>query len=162
MKNITVNLDPNNPHVKLDTYVSDVSFPKRPAMLVIPGGGYSCVCSDREGEPIALAFTARGMNAFVLHYTVKPADPYKPLSDASLAMKWIREHAEELSVIPEKIYVVGFSAGGHLAATLGTMWNDEHLNEMTGIKFGVNRPAGMILCYPVISASGHPGSFKIF
>ena len=160
MKNITVNLDPNNPQVKLDTYVSDVSFPKRPAMLVIPGGGYSCVCSDREGEPIALAFTARGMNAFVLHYTVKPADPYKPLSDASLAMKWIREHAEELSVISEKIYVVGFSAGGHLAATLGTMWNDEHLNEMTGIKFGVNRPAGMILCYPVISASGHPGSFK--
>ena len=146
----------------LTAYIADVKNPVRDAMLVIPGGGYGCICSDREGEPIALAFVARGMNAFVLNYTVKPKDKYQPLVEASLAMQHIKENASEYSINPERVFCVGFSAGGHLCATLGTMWNDTELNEKSGIKKGINKPCGMVLCYPVISSDkvdGHFGSF---
>ena len=146
--------------VTLTAYLADVTNPIRDAMLVIPGGGYGCVCADREGEPIAHAFLARGMNAFVLNYTVKPEDPYLPLAEASLAMRWIRTHAEEYAIDPQRIFAVGFSAGGHLAASLGTMWDDQTLLEKTGLPHGINRPNGMILCYPVIDFQGHPGSFQ--
>ena len=156
----TVTLDSAGPNVTLTLYLADVSHPLRDAILVIPGGGYGCVCSDREGEPIALAFLARGMNAFVLNYTVKPANPYQPLMDASLAMSWIKENADTCFVDPERVFVVGFSAGGHLAASLGTMWHDETLNRQIRIKPESNRPAGMILCYPVIGVEGHPDSFQ--
>ncbi len=145
------------PGATLVPYVSDVTYPIRDAILVIPGGGYKAVCSDREGEPIALAFLARGMNAFVLHYTVTPKDPYAPLVDASAAMHHIRENAEKYFINPERVFAVGFSAGGHLTATLGTMWNDETLLSKIHIPCGANRPTGMILCYPVID--DHLGSF---
>ena len=152
--------DPNHPDAFLTLYLSDVKKPLRDAMLVIPGGGYGCVCSDREGEPIALAYLARGMNAFVLNYTVKPSDPYIPLMEASLAMAYIREHAEEFSIHPDHVYAVGFSAGGHLAASLATMWNDETLNKRLSLAHGVNRPDGVVLCYAVITPEGHFGSFQ--
>lgn len=109
----------------ITAYIADVKNPVRDAMLVIPGGGYGCVCSDREGEPIALAFVARGMNAFVLHYTVKPPHKYSALAEASLAVAHIKENAEEYSINPERVFVSGFSAGGHLAGSLGTLWHDK-------------------------------------
>lgn len=158
-----INLIDNKENVYLTAYIADVKNPIRDAMLVIPGGGYGCVCSDREGEPIALAFVARGMNAFVLNYSVKPDDKYQPLIEASLAMKHIKENAEEYSINPDRVFCVGFSAGGHLCATLGTTWHDKELNEKAGIKHGINKPCGMVLCYPVISAvdsAGHLGSFQ--
>lgn len=148
------------PNAYLTTYVSELKQTKHDAILVIPGGGYAEVCSDREGHPIAMAFAARGVNAFVLEYTVKPNDPYLPLTEASLAMKFIKEHAEEYAIDPERVFVVGFSAGGHLAATLGTMWNDAVLAERAGDLAGLNRPAGMLLCYAVTNHIGNETTLR--
>ena len=146
--------DPNHTDAFLTLYVSDVKSPIRDAMLVIPGGGYGCVCSDREGEPIALAYLARGMNAFVLHYTVTPSDPYIPLMEASLAMAYIREHAQELAINPKRVFAVGFSAGGHLVSFLATAFDDEIFREFFGERRADGiRPDAVILAYPVISHS---------
>ena len=156
----TYTLDEKNPHVTLKAYLSEIKNPVRDAMLVIPGGGYGCVCADREGDPIAVAFAARGMNAFVLNYTVRPSDPFRPLAEASLAMSFIRAHAEEFSVNPHRVFAVGFSAGAHLAASLGTMWHDEALKERIDIPEASNRPDAMVLCYPVTGFDSHLGSFQ--
>ena len=133
--------------VWLDAYVADpVPGYIRKAMLVIPGGGYGSVCSDREGEPIAHAFLARGYNAFVLHYTVGRKKPYPAqLRQASLAAAHIKRSAAEYGIDPDSIFAVGFSAGGHLAGCLGTMW--KRVPELDGD----NRVKGVILVYPVVS-----------
>jgi len=160
-------LDKNDPNVYLDVYAAD-KLPgfTRNAILVIPGGGYGCVCADREGEPIAMAFLPYGYNSFVLHYSVKEnSDNTFPtqLIQASMAMKHIKDHAEEYHIDPEKVFVTGFSAGGHLAASLGTMWNKKEVYEALDMPYGYNKPSGMMLVYPVISADksfGHIGSFQ--
>lgn len=150
--------------VYLTAYVPDkLPHCSRPAILVIPGGGYGFVCSDREGEPIALSFIAQGFAAFVLHYSVARTRTYPAqLCEASLAMAHIRTHAGEYGIDPDKIFVTGFSAGGHLAGALGILWHRKEVTEGAGIEYGMNRPAGMMLAYPVISsdpAFGHMGSF---
>jgi acetyl esterase/lipase len=114
----------------------------RPAMLVLPGGGYA-FCSDREAEPIALAYLAEGFNAFVLRYAVGPDAPWeKSFADGRAGLAWVREHAVELDIDPTKVAVVGFSAGGHLATSLGTASDD--------------RPDALVLGYPVTLAEFGP------
>ena len=133
------------------------------AMLVIPGGGYGTVCTDREGEPIALAYLAKGITSFVLHYSVgKDAPVNVPLVEASAAIAYIRRNAERFAIDPEKIYAVGFSAGGHLCCSLGTLWHKAGIAEKAGITYGENCPNGVVLCYPVISGVSYPhlGSFR--
>jgi acetyl esterase/lipase len=138
-------LSPNN--AKLTCYVQEKSgelgnAQVRPAMLVFPGGGYS-FCSDREAEPIALAYMAEGYNAFVLRYSIKCDNAFgKALEDAEAALAYLRNNAEELNIDPSKIAVVGFSAGGHLASALGTL--------------GKDKPDALILAYAVTSAFGPP------
>ncbi|MBR5152485.1 MAG: alpha/beta hydrolase [Clostridia bacterium] len=134
----------------------------RNAILVIPGGGYTNVCADREGEPIAMAFMPYGYNAFVLHYSVEKAKFPDHLIQASKAMKYIKDHAERYNINPDRVFTVGFSAGGHLAATLGTMWNREEVYQAAPMPYGYNKPAGMMLIYPVISGKEfrHAGSFQ--
>lgn len=125
----------------------------RPAVVVCPGGGY-CMCSDREADPIALSYLSAGFNAFVLRYSLlENAEFPQPLCDLSFAMQFIRENAKEWGILPDKIAVCGFSAGGHLTASLGTLWNHPQVIERTGLKNGENRPNVMILCYPVITTS---------
>ena len=123
MKHERIYFDKTDERVFLDIYaVTDPLMSKREAMLVIPGGGYSHVCADREGECIALAFAAKGMNAFVLTYSVGQDAVYpRQLLDAARAMAYIKEHAEEYHIDPDRIYGVGFSAGGHLLGTLTTL-----------------------------------------
>ena len=126
--------------VTLSILLQDVrgeyGFTERPAMLVIPGGAY-VMCSDREAEPIALAYAEAGYQVFVLRYTVGDGCTWPlPLEDYEAAMEYILAHAEEWHFDPKKIAVVGFSAGGHLAACTATL--AEH------------RPAAAILIYPVI------------
>lgn len=131
------------------------------AILVIPGGGYAQVCSDREGEPIALAYLSRGIKPFVLNYSVgKDAAGHQPLVEASAAIAYIRANREKHRV-GGKIYAVGFSAGGHLAASLATMWHRTEVIEKAGITYGENRPDAVVLCYPVISGilNAHTSSF---
>ena len=143
---------------KRDNYVANM-----PAVLLCPGGGYGNL-SNREGEPIALAYLARGFAAFVLSYDVGEGALFPtPLAEAALAMKYIRDRASEFAIDPSAVYVGGFSAGGHLAASLGTLWNSDLVRSATGIDdTSVFRPTGMILGYAVVSgvSNPHSGSFK--
>lgn len=166
MINETVYLREEDKNVTLETYVAtDINHSKRSAVLVLPGGGYS-ICAHHEGEKIALQYFAAGINAFVLKYSVKSTNPDMkypmPLVDASNAMKYIKDNAERFNIDKDKVFVLGFSAGGHLASTLGTIWHRSEVYENAQpMEYGYNKPCGMILCYPVISSGefAHKGSF---
>lgn len=132
---------------------------KRPAVIVCPGGGYG-YCSRREAEPIALMFNAAGFHAFVIDYSVAPLHVYpEALSEISDSIKLIRKNADEWNVHPDKIAVCGFSAGGHLTASIGTLWNTE---EAIKCEDKSNKPNAIILSYPVITSGekAHRGSFE--
>ena len=144
---------------KLTIYARDNSpeiDPARryPAVLILPGGGYG-FCSDREAEPVALSFLAAGYTAAVLRYSIAPARHPTQLHEAAAAMAYLREHVDEYHIDPSRVFVCGFSAGGHLAAMLGCLWHETSQGELA-------RPTGMILCYPVISSGvyAHHGSFE--
>ena len=121
----------------------------RPAVVVCPGGGYRFV-SPREGEPVAMQYLSMGYHVFVLRYSVAPARFPTALWQLALLMSQIREHSEEWAVDPEKIVVSGFSAGGHLACSLGVFWNREFVYGPLGCDAKAIRPDGMILCYPEV------------
>lgn len=124
-----------------------------PAVVVCPGGAYA-MCSQREADPVALAFFARGYQVFILTYSVgEQAKEFLPLRELSETFRLIREQAGEYRVDPDRIAVCGFSAGGHLAASLGTLWNDPEFLRHYDNQGGKNRPNAMILCYPVILAN---------
>lgn len=157
-------LDENDENVFLECYIADkIGDYVRYAMLVIPGGGYSQICSDREGEPIAMAFMPHGFNAFVLHYSVKEKAKFpRPLIEASKAVKHIKDNSEKYNIDPDKVFAVGFSAGGHLTASLGTLWHMKEIYDAVPMEYGYNKPAGVIPVYPVITCfeSAHEGSAK--
>lgn len=144
----------------LDTYILNGSR-RRGAILICPGGGYGST-SPREAEPIAVKFNEAGFHTFVLYYRVKPRKHLYPLMDLSRAMCIIRENADAWNIDPDKIAVCGFSAGGHLAASLGVHWDKPYLYNVQGITRGMNKPNALILCYPVISSGkfAQAGSFK--
>lgn len=160
MINKVINLRENiEPKPTLTTYILDDSMKngaKRPAVLVCPGGGYH-FCSEREAEPIAMQYNAAGFHAFVLNYSVAPNKYPTALEEASMAVTLIRENAEEWRIDTDKIAVIGFSAGGHLAGSLGVFWNSEPIKTENGI----NKPNAVILAYPVITSGelAHRGSF---
>lgn len=156
----------DNTQVALDTYVTHVSNEidpdiRRPAILVCPGGGYA-FCSEREAEPVALRFAALGFNTFVVWYRVAPNRFPKPQQDAAAAMAYIRKNAEALHTDPNRIAILGFSAGGHLAGSIGTMWQRAELWEELGLTCEDVRPNAMVLCYPVLVSGrwAHQGSFE--
>lgn len=137
----------------------------RPCMLVCPGGGYSTV-AWHEGEPIALSFSANGFQTFVLTYSVSPMKFPGALLELAQAVAHIRLHAKEYRIDPNRIYVCGFSAGGHLAASLGVYWNEAFITRFLGnggYYNGETKPNGLLLGYPVISSDaefGHIGSVR--
>ncbi len=147
---------------RLFTYLlDDIHIPasaRRPAIVICPGGGYSGTC-DREAEPVALRFLPLGCHAFVLRYNCRPARYPVALLEVAAAVAAIRAHADEWHVDPNKIIVLGFSAGGHLAASLGMFWNQAPVNHV--FDPAMARPNGMILCYPVITSGefANRGSF---
>ena len=126
----------------------------RPAMLVIPGGGYRNVCESTEGYPIAKRFTELGFRCFVLIYRVHPHLFPAPQLDAYKAIEYIRTNAKELHINPDQIAACGFSAGGHLAASLSIL--AEELDQQK------NAPNAVVLAYPVITSGkyAHKGSFR--
>ncbi len=142
--------------VSLTSYIQEPSpeLPlsgKRPGVLVCPGGGYSFT-SDREAEPIALAYLAQGFQTFVLRYSVGPFSAYpQPLLDLCRALKYIRSRGTDWFLQEDQIAVCGFSAGGHLAASLGTLWNDPAIQTASDCLKEENRPNALILGYPVIT-----------
>ncbi|MBR6471036.1 MAG: alpha/beta hydrolase [Victivallales bacterium] len=125
----------------------------RPAMLVVPGGGYHCVCESSEGTPIARHFMQLGYNCFVLDYRVYPDGVFPNcVADAARAVKLIRANAKQFGIDPQRVAGVGFSAGGHLVACLGTGIVDEVEASVGDDADGHSaRLDGMILCYPVTS-----------
>jgi acetyl esterase/lipase len=135
------------------------------AVLVIPGGGYQHVAMGHEGFQIATWLNAQGMPAFVLDYRVAPYHYPAPIIDGREAMRYIRAHAAEYGIDPNRLGVWGFSAGGHLASTLGTHCESitaPHLTVPEGDSLSFPcKPNFMILAYPVISMEGpiaHTGS----
>ena len=111
---------------------------RRPAILVLPGGGYQ-ICSDREADPVAMPYLKAGYQVFILRYSVKEYSVWpNPLEDYEQAMTMTRENAHPWKLFPDKVAVIGFSAGGHLAAAAATM--------------AVNRPNAAILGYAVTSS----------
>lgn len=149
--------------VPLTCYLPDAAprtyFPNnRPAVIVLPGGGYEMTYPG-EGEPIALSYVAQGFCGFVLDYSVYPARFPQALVEALMAIRFVREYAEEYGIDPAKIAICGFSAGGHLAACTGTLWNNACLSEYLGSDRALYRPDAMVLAYPVINLASHKGSF---
>lgn len=160
--------DPSDDRVFLETYavddrnyvVKDASVKPRDAILVIPGGGYAHV-SGREGIYTALSFLAKGANAFVLTYSVGEDAVYpRQLLDACRALKYIKENADKYYINPDRIFALGYSAGGHLLGTLTTLHGvGEKIIDLPKDYLKVK---GSIFCYPVVTAYGptHIGSFN--
>lgn len=119
----------------------------RPAILILPGGGYA-MTSDREAEPVALQFLAKGFAVFVLRYSVQPSRYPVALLEAAEAMRLIRANADQWHVNPAQVAVLGFSAGGHLAANLATSVGDEDIREQGGMDPDAVRPNALMLSYP--------------
>ncbi|MBB6215324.1 acetyl esterase/lipase [Anaerosolibacter carboniphilus] len=127
------------------------------AIIICPGGGYQFL-SPRESEPVADAFCSAGWQAFVLRYSVGENLGKKPLKELAWAVREVRIRAAEMGFEGKPVIVCGFSAGGHLAASLGVHWNDDTtFGPMT-----IHRPDGLILCYPVITTGkyGHKESIE--
>jgi acetyl esterase/lipase len=132
---------------------------KRPCMVVCPGGGYG-MCSQRESEPIALKFLQEGFNVFVITYSVAPHRFPAQLCQVAALMELIYKNADEWNCDTRKIAIIGFSAGGHLAAHYSTMFDCAEVRAVFPESKSVN---ASILCYPVISAesvTAHMGSFE--
>ena len=117
---------------------------RRKAVIICPGGGYE-FCSTREGEPAAFQFLAMDCQAFVLHYSTSPSIFPEALCELATAVSLIRRNAEQWHVDPEGIFLCGFSAGGHLAASLGIFWESDFLLMKTGLSKEDIRPAQRIL-----------------
>ncbi len=127
--------------------------PNGTAVIICPGGGYGILAITHEGLDVAKALNEWGVTAFVLKYRL-PDDKTMmdksigPLQDAERAIQIIREHAEQWSINPKKTGVMGFSAGGHLAASLSTRYKEQLIENPEHISF---RPDFSVLVYPVIS-----------
>lgn len=152
------------PDARLCTYILDTSqellIKERPLILMCPGGGYERT-SDREAEPLAMRFLAMGYHVAILRYSCAPAVYPTALLELAQAMKIIHEHSGEWHVKADRIIVQGCSAGGHLAASLGMFWHEKWLSDETEVSNDILKPAGMLLCYPVITSGeyAHRGSF---
>ena len=166
MKNetIAIQMEGSLPETRLITYIQDsypeVDIASRPLVLICPGGAYAYT-SPREGEAFAMQFLAMGCHAAILKYSCAPAVYPTALTELAAAMKLIRENAAEWHV--DRIIVLGCSAGGHLAASLGVFWQESFLAEavgLSGTEGEMLRPDGLILCYPVITSGefAHRGS----
>lgn len=136
------------------------------AVLICPGGGYAMEAAGHEGYEVAQRFAKQGIAAFVLKYRLPDAKissqpAIAPLQDAQQGLSIIRENANKWHINPEKVGIMGFSAGGHLAATAGTHFNKAYISDR---KSNANlRPDFMLLIYPVISSDkniAHMGSFQ--
>lgn len=129
-----------------------------PAVLILPGGAYQWV-SPREAEPVAMRFLSRGFSCFILNYSCTPSRFPVALREAALAMRYIRSHADEFAVDGDKVIALGFSAGGHLCGTLGTLFDAAEVSDIGSP--AMLRPDALVLCYPVSVSRGrtHQESF---
>jgi acetyl esterase/lipase len=144
-------------------YLPKTPDANRAAVIILPGGGYRGVSIVKEGHEVAAQFTQMGIAAFVVKYRTPSPEHMRdrtlgPLQDAQQAIHLVREHASEWNIDPNRIGLMGFSAGGHLASTAATRFDKPVLKEWQGTNL---RPDFVMLIYPVISMSSaitHAGS----
>jgi acetyl esterase/lipase len=137
----------------LTPFLLDPEQSNRTAVIVCPGGGYGAITDTYEGIDVCRWWNQHGVAAFLLRYRVVPHRYPSALDDAQQAIRVIRQHAREYGVNPQRIGIMGFSAGGHLAADTAVEFNPDHHR--------ADRPDFVILAYPVISMVapyGHVGS----
>ena len=133
----------------------------RPAMIVYPGGGY-CIHGEWECDPVAQFYYDNGYNAFIVYYRVRPYPHPAPMLDAQYAVKNVRAHAAEWHIDPERVFGVGFSAGGHLCGCVA-VFDDIVPQYLPSAPATDSRLTGAILGYPVTCAepeAGHQDSFR--
>ena len=129
-----------------EDYETLVAHKVRPALVICPGGCYRWR-SPREKDPPAFEFLSMGYQVFILEYSCeKRAGGYRPLRELAETVRILRQNSGAWHIDPEKIAVLGFSAGGHLAASLGAFWNDPEVGLPSQ-----SRPDALVLCYPVVS-----------
>jgi len=126
------------------------------AVLICPGGGYNALAYDWEGTDVADWLNSHGIAGIVLKYRLPNAKSNQeprlsPLLDAKRAMRTVRANAEKWNLSPHKIGVMGFSAGGHLASSLGTRFDTGDTHSIDQLERASSRPDFMVLVYPVIS-----------
>lgn len=148
----------------LYVYIPDVQDSMKTAVIICPGGGYARLAINHEGHDIAKEFNKKGITAFVLKYR-NPIDSdcvvnkeVVAFQDAQQAIKMVRERAAEFNINPNKLGIIGFSAGGHLTSTVATHFNTIVIENPNNISL---RPDFVILGYPVISfqdSLAHMGS----
>ena len=134
----------------------------RPLVIVIPGGGYSHY-GEREQEAVAIKMNSLGFHSAILHYTLAPMKFPDALVDAANAVAFFRENAKKWHIDSEKIILCGFSAGGHLAASLACFWSSDFLKNYVSYNPEKIRPNYLCLCYPVITSCEkycHEGSIQ--
>ncbi|MGI8988477.1 MAG: alpha/beta hydrolase [Bryobacteraceae bacterium] len=141
---------------KLTIYLPPADKAVGTGVVICPGGGYGALAMDHEGKQVAEWLNSLGVAGFVLQYRLGPQYHHPiELGDARRAMRYVRSGAKNFGIAPDRIGIMGFSAGGHLAATAGT-----HFDTVDGVS---SRPDFLILCYPVISFTTpytHKGSMK--
>ncbi len=136
----------------LTLYAASEGHAPGPAVIVIPGGSYEWLATNHEGRQIANWLNAMGITAFVLKYRLGPKYHHPvELEDAQRAIRMVRGHANEFGVLRDKIGVMGFSAGGHLASTAETHFDAGNAGAADAIDRVSSRPDFAVLCYPVIS-----------
>jgi acetyl esterase/lipase len=132
-------------------------------VIVCPGGSYQHLSMDKEGYQVAQWLNSLGVSAFVLQYRLGPRYHHPiELQDAQRAIRLVRSRASEYSLRPDRIGIMGFSAGGHLASTAGTHFDAGNAGAADPIDHAASRPDFLVLCYPVISFTSyvHQGSMN--
>jgi len=147
-----------SPDGKLTVYIQDtpqtLMVKSRSLVLICPGGGYGGI-SVRESEALALPFLAMGHHVAILSYSVAPHRYPIQIKEAAWSVAFLREQAAAWHIEPDQIALLGCSAGGHLAAHLGTTWQEPWLSDSIGTTPEAIRPDRLILCYPVITSGEH-------
>ena len=135
----------------LTVYLPPAESATGAAVVITPGGGYRVVCTETEGKQIANLLTPRGIAAIVVKYRLPNHHHQIPANDARRAIRTVRHHAEDWNIDPNKVGVWGFSAGGHVASTVSTVFERSSAASGGGISAQDSRPDFSILFYPVIS-----------
>jgi acetyl esterase/lipase len=160
--------DSENDKPSIDWYLPADGARTGAAVIVLPGGGYGGLAMGHEGREVGEFFRSRGVAAFVVRYRLGAAEKggYRHpvmMHDAQRAVRYVRHHASKAGIEPKRIGLMGFSAGGHLASTVGTHFDSGNPSAEDPIDRQSCRPDFLILCYPVVSFTApftHQGSAR--